>query len=536
VFTTRLKDHPGVRTLLAFMAFIAILTLSNLGVNTKEAAADPQTDITAVLQMLQKTNPEEFLKGLTSSAGQEVAPTDVAPTPDALNVTTPQAVQVAGGTGWGQPVANIVQDGKTYVTSPYDASIIRGGPDKLGPKSFQDSVQQGADKMAANAEAHPQAVCEFTGPSQGNVVAQNAAAQVDRNVSCWDGVHVTGWGPPGNSGNGFVTAVPSQLVVTQTGVAKPIGPQDTADLYCMTGDLWCNTPDFRNLPAVAASLISLLEPGKDGTHYSQTNGYNTFREDLVYKTNSRGELDPKGNITQHVQVSENGFVILANNLNIPLDENQKQQIRQFAAQGTPGVKSMPVTPRELFDNPANIGAFMGVGEPQDSTPLLKNIPAVGNLGGDNLTGMVTQALGSVLPGLTGTNPTESTSVDPMNLVSNAVNGLTQNAIGEVPATENQAPSMAAPTQDYIDTGIAQVEEWANTQSPELGNIVNTVADVVDTFTGASQPTYTAPVSSMNDAPAQTTAPALDLGAVASQVGIPADLTNAVTGMFAGLPH
>jgi hypothetical protein len=532
VFTTRPKIN-SVRAFVIFFVLSALLAIGWKADNAPEAAADPQTDITSVLQMLQGTDWQKLLRSAATPVDQQTAPVEVAPTAEALNVATQEAVQVAGGTGWGQPGPNIIQDGKTYVKAPNPASIVPGGPGALGPDSFAVSVQKGADQMEANALAHPQGVYELSGHSQGECVAQNAANQMGPNTRA----HVTGSGTPCNPGTGFVSVMPSNLLFTQTGEAKPVDPEDTAEFWNRSGDGWGATPDVRNPLAVLAAIISTVEPGEDGTHYSPQ-GYSNFRDDLVYKTNSKGELDPEGNITQHVMFSENGLVILAKKINPNMPESQKQQLRDLAPQALPGVNSMPVTPRELVENPSleNIAAFFGPNTPQSATPQAQTIPAVGNLGGGDLMGTVTQALGSVLPGLTGTNPTESTSVDPTNLVSNVVSGLTNNAIGEAPATEAQAPTMAAPTQDYVNQGIAQVEEWANTQSPEIGNVVSTVANVVDTFTGASQPTYTAPVSSMNNAPAQAAAPAMDLGAVAAQAGIPADLTNAVTGLFAGLPH
>lgn len=470
--------------------------------------APPAQEIT-VLELLQQFDWRQLIEAAINPAAQQIGPKAVAPTPEALNVLTPNVVQAANGTGWGQPGPNIVQDDTTYVISPYDASILPGGPGKLGPLSFGNSVQVGVNQMVANMRANPAAKCELTGPSQGQVVVQNAMAQADRNAC--PTLHGTGQGTPGNTGNGFVTAMPSNLLITQIGDAKPVGPQDTADWYNMTGDMWGNMPDLRNPLAVLGSLVSLIETGPDGTHYNP-DGYADFREDLVYKTNEKGEIDPNGNVTQHVQFSENGLVILAKKLGLNPDEATKQVLRDLAPQGLPGVRQMPVTPRELVENPtpANIVNFFGKVD-ETGRPVQPEIPVVGDL---------------------------------LNSTEQLLGGMTQNAIAPVapeakaipapgPVIDNPVAEAAAPVIDTLPEAFqAPVEEFV-AQIPNFvpQQWVDEVLPAAPDYAPSNDNSAVAPAPQA----AAPAAPVVDMVAdAAAQAGIPTDVVAQATGLVNGL--
>lgn len=509
VLNTRSKK-ARVRVVAILLLIAALLGLGATTTANANEAPPAQNDITATLQLLEQFDWRQLIEAAINPAAQQIGPKAVAPTPEAFNVTTPNVVQAANGTGWGQPGPNVVQGDTTYVIAPYASSIIQGAPGKLGPLSFANSVQQGVNQMVANAAVNPAKNCEFIGPSQGQVVAQNAAAQVDRRAC--QSVHVVGQGTPGNTGNGFVTALPGNLIITQTGEAQPIGPQDTAEYSNLTGDMWGNTPDFRNLFAVVGSLISLLETGPDGTHYNP-DGYANFREDLVYKTNAKGEIDPNGNVTQRVEFSENGLVILANKLGLNPDEGTKQVLRDLAPQGLPGVRNMPVTPRELVENPtpANVVNFFTGKVDETGRPVQSDIPVVGDL-----LGTAEQLLG----------------------------GMTQNAIAPVipeakaipapgPVINNPVAEAVAPVINTLPEAFQAPVEQVVAQIPNVvpQKWVNEVLPAAPDYAPSNDNSYVAPAPQA----AAPVAPVVDMVADAAvQAGVPTDAVAQATGFVNGL--
>lgn len=481
------------------ISLLVILVGFGLAGNTAIAAAEPQptpaSELDGVLDLIEQFDWAKFVESLVTPVR---TPEPSAPTPEALNVATSNVVQWAGGTGWGQPGPNVVLDGVTYVIAPYKASIIEGAPGNLGPLGFGNSAGEGASQMAANASVNPQDICTFMGDSQGQVVAQLATFLVDR--SACPSVEVKGKGTPGNTGNGAVTALPSFMLVTQTGEIPPLGPQDTGVYQNLTGDFWGNTPDLRNPFAVVASIISLLEPGEEGTHYS-TQGYPEFKPDITYNTNSRGEIDPEGNIVQEVEFSENGLVIGAEKLGLDLDEATKQKLRVMAPQGLPGVRQMPVTPRELVEDPSaeNIyNFFFGTVDETGRivTPAQPEIPIV-----SGLMAPVEEMLGDL----------------PQNLVAPAQPQpkTIPLAVNDNQITEAAAPVIAAlpepfqaPVEQIIDSVVPDFvpEAWTNQVLPQAPAFV--------------PPTFDA-------APAQ-----LDIvdaaAAAATDAGVPTDLVGLAT--------
>lgn len=506
--TRRKKARVRVVAILVLIA--ALLGLGATTTASANEAPPAQNDITATLQLLEQFDWRQLIEAAINPAAQQIGPKAVAPTPEALNVSTPHVVQAANGTGWGQPGPNIVQGDTTYVISPYAASILQGGPGNLGPLSFGNSSQQGTNQVVANAEANPAQKCEYTGPSQGQVVVQNAMAQVNRQYCPTN--HATGQGTPGNTGNGFVTAMPSNLLVTQIGDAKPVGPQDTADWYNMTGDMWGNMPDMRNPLAVLGSLVSLMETGPDGTHYNP-DGYSRFREDLVYKTNEKGEIDPNGNVTQHVQFSENGLVILANKLGLNPDEGTKQVLRDLAPQGLPGVRNMPVTPRELVENPtpANVVNFFTGKVDETGRPVQSDIPVVGDLLGTAeqlLGGMTQNAIAPVIP--------EAKAIPaPGPVIDNPV------AEAVAPVINTLPEAFQAPVEQFV-AQIPNVvpQEW-----------VNEVLPAAPDYVPSNDNSYVAPAPQA----AAPVAPVVDMVADAAvQAGVPTDAVAQATGFVNGL--
>ena len=438
------------------MGIIALLmtVLQLFGASTASAAT-PEQMIMGMFKSGDASSIASALMPKTTPVASAVA--GVTPTPAALATRGPTTYYVAG-TGGGQDSPAVHTDKGTYVVSPYPASILPGPI--MGPYSYGDSVQIGAAQAVANSKVNPQPVNEFNGHSQGASAAWEAAAK-DGQAS-----HITATGTPTNPGTGFVSVMPSNLFITDVGTPSELAPEDSADLYNLSGDCWGNMPDFRNVLSLIACIPSTID-----THYNQgEGGYGTFKEDEVYKS--------APNITQHVQYTENGLVLIGQQLNPNLPEDQKQMLRDLAPQGRPGVQSGP-TLRELTDP---------VGMVQDAVEgALTQAPAAVNNDASVAPANPVAAIAEVAAPLM----EQFAAQAPPEVQQFVAPIVEQWSAPEPTYTAQQQYSAPAPVQDFVQ------------------NVQTQVQNVVSSFA-------TPAVGNVNAAPAAPAMPALpDLGALAA---------------------
>lgn len=407
------------------------------------SAATPEQMIMGMFKSGDASSIASALMPKTTPVASVVA--GIQPTPAALATRGPTTYYVAG-TGGGQDSPAVQTDKGTYVVSPYPASILPGPI--MGPYSYGDSVQIGAAQAVANSKVNPQPVNEFSGHSQGASAAWEAAAK-DGQAS-----HITATGTPTNPGTGFVSVMPSNLLITDVGTPSELAPEDSADLYNLSGDCWGNMPDFRNVLSLIACIPSTID-----THYNQgEGGYGTFKEDEVYKS--------APNITQHVQYTENGLVMIGQQLNPGLPEDQKQILRDLAPQGRPGVQSGP-TLRELTDP---------VGMVQDA-----------------VEGMLTQAPAAI------NNDAPAAPANPVAAIAEVAAPMLEQAAPMIEQFVAQAPpevqqfvapiveQWSAPEPAYVapePTYSAPVQQWTAPAPVQdfVQNVQTQVQDAVSSFT------------------------------------------------------
>lgn len=434
-----LQRKPIVATIIGLL--LAALTLLGAGVSN---AATPEQNIIEALRSggdLSKIAAMVMPKATPVSA----VVAGIKPTPAALATRGPATYYVEG-TGGGKNAGVVQTDKGAYVMSPYPASIFNGPV--MGPYSFGDSVEIGAQQAIANAKANPQPVNYYDGHSQGQASAWQAAAK-DGQAS-----HIRGTGTPINPGTGFVNVMPKNLFITDIGDAMDLQPGDRADLFNQSGDCWGNMPSLLTPQSWPACIRSTVD-----THYNENGGYGQFREDTVYESSP--------GVFQHVQWTENGYVLWAQDLGIQLTEQQKQQIRDFAPQGRPGIQNGP-TLREIFDP---------VGMVQKAVEgTLTQVPAAVHsdapVAPANPVAAIAEAAAPLM---------EQAAPIIDNLVAQAPPELQKIAEPILDQWTAPAPSepvytaptadWSAPVTDWVDNGIQALENLANNvQTPAVGNV------------------------------------------------------------------
>ena len=321
--TTRNYGARQRKPIIVMVVSMAVLVIALLNAATANAA--PQQNL---LEAFRSGGDLNKIASMVMPQATPVAAVTagLTPTPAARTSHGP-VTNYIDGTGGGKDRSAIVQNGETYVVAPYPASIFEGPV--MGPYSFGDSVNIGARQAVINAKANPQEVLQYAGHSQGASAAWEAAAQ-DGQKS-----HIVATGTPTNPGTGFVSVMPSNLLITDIGTPSALQPGDTAVMKNLSGDCWGNMPDFRNVLSLIACVPSTID-----THYkaSGPGSYAEFKADEVYESSP--------GITQEVQYTENGLVLIAQQINPNLPEDQKQMLRELAPQGRPGIQSGP-TLREM---------------------------------------------------------------------------------------------------------------------------------------------------------------------------------------------
>lgn len=439
-------------TLLIVALVLAALTL--LGAGVSNAAAPEQNLLDAFRSGGDISKIAAMAMPETTPASSVIA--DIKPTPAALATRGPATYYVEG-TGGGKNASAVQTDKGTYVLTPYAASILQGPV--MGPYNFADSVEIGTAQALANASVNPQPVNKFEGHSQGEVAAWEAAAR-DGQAS-----HITGTGSPTNPGTGFVNFMPDNLLFTNIGTPSDLQPGDRADLYNKSGDCWANMPSLLTPQSFPACIRSTAD-----THYGVENGYGNFREDTVYESSP--------GVFQHVQWSENGYVLWAQDLGIQLTEQQKQQVRDFAPQGRPGIQNGP-TLREIFD----------------PVSMVQNA----------VQGAVTPAPAAV------TNDAPAAPANPVTALAEAAKPMVDQFVAQAPEPVQQIVEQvqqfipaAQPVAESAYTAPAPVQDFVQNVQTQVQNVVSSFA--------------TPAVGNVNAAPAAPAMPALpDLGALAASV-------------------
>lgn len=257
--------------------------------------------------------------------------------------------------------------GHTVRSLDVPQGFIDNFPAPLGPIGIEKSSEIGSNAIVADVKNRLPAGSEVTlsGWSYGNFHTNKAAEKLAA-----DGykVHLTDAGSPHTPGSGWSSVMPE---IPGMGVEygdSATGPNITKEVYLKSGDVFGNMPASLSkdvyIPNPLSTLAMIRSTGS--THYGMgynADGYNNFKTDKTYV---------KDGVTYHVDETENGLVLYAEDAGIKLNDQQKQFLRDIAPQGTPGVKPAEVTPRDITDVMTDPQSAIGAAV-KDGTRAIENI-------------------------------------------------------------------------------------------------------------------------------------------------------------------